>query len=60
MKTRCDYCGGRFGLTRHKWLGYQFCNKECELAWRAKREAAVAAFRRWQPTRCATDVKQPC
>ena len=47
MKIKCDYCGGRFGLTERKWLGYQFCKTECEVAWRAKREEAVAAFRRW-------------
>jgi hypothetical protein len=29
-KKRCDSCGGRFGLTRQKWLGYQFCRKACK------------------------------
>jgi hypothetical protein len=47
VKTKCDFCGGRFGFTRRKWLGYQFCKKECEFSWKAKREATVAAFRRW-------------
>jgi hypothetical protein len=59
VKTKCDYCGGRFGLTRRKWLGYQFCKKECELAWTAKREETVANFRRWlySSPRVAADVK---
>ena len=57
MKTKCDYCGGPFGLTRRRWLGYQFCKKQCELAWRAKREEAVAAFRRWLYPRAPADIK---
>jgi hypothetical protein len=59
VKTKCDYCGGRFGLSRRKWLGYQFCKKECELAWTAKREETVAAFRRWlySPAGVPADAK---
>ena len=34
-------------MTRRKWFGYQFCKEKCELAWKAKREEAVAALRRW-------------
>jgi hypothetical protein len=58
MKTKCDYCGWGFGLTRRRWLNYQFCKRKCELAWRAKREETVA-LRRWlySSPRTSADVK---
>jgi len=26
---RCDFCGGRFGLLSHRFLGKRFCRKRC-------------------------------
>jgi endogenous inhibitor of DNA gyrase (YacG/DUF329 family) len=25
----CAQCGGKFGLIRQRWHGYQFCSKKC-------------------------------
>jgi hypothetical protein len=25
----CDYCGGSFGLVRHRWWGSRFCKRSC-------------------------------
>ncbi len=47
MKTSCDECGGKFGMTRRKWLGYHFCKEACETAWRLKQDQAIASFKRW-------------
>jgi len=30
MKKRCDSCGGRFGLVRHRHFWQQFCTKVCK------------------------------
>lgn len=31
--TRCAYCGGKFGLIRHRWYAQQFCRKKCRVAY---------------------------
>jgi len=46
-KGRCDTCGGPFGLTRQKWLGYQFCCTTCMEDWLAKRQREIESFKRW-------------
>jgi hypothetical protein len=54
MKTTCDYCGGRFGLTRRRHQDHQFCKALCETAWLVRREKQIADFKRWlygAPTR---------
>ena len=30
MKKRCDSCGGRFDLVRHRHFWQQFCTKVCK------------------------------
>src|SRR6266545_2269020 len=47
MKTRCDTCGGPFGLIRQKWLGYHFCCEACMEDWMAKRQRALQSFKQW-------------
>jgi hypothetical protein len=47
MKSRCDFCSGAFGLTRRKWVIYQFCKEACERSWRDKREQAITDFKLW-------------
>jgi hypothetical protein len=47
MKTGCDYCGARFGLVRRRVQDHQFYKESCEAAWLAKRQKAIADFKRW-------------
>lgn len=30
MKQRCSYCGGRFGLIRHRHFSKQLCKAVCK------------------------------
>lgn len=30
MKQRCSFCGGRFGLIRHRHFNKQFCTALCK------------------------------
>jgi hypothetical protein len=27
--NKCDHCGGKFGLIRHRWWGQRFCSIRC-------------------------------
>jgi hypothetical protein len=39
---RCDHCGGRFGLVRHRNYTFCFCSENCLEAWqRCQREKAL-------------------
>ena len=29
MHNRCNFCGGPFGMVRHRWWRQQFCSKRC-------------------------------
>lgn len=31
---RCDYCGGRFGLVRHRHYTLRFCAEKCLEGWK--------------------------
>jgi hypothetical protein len=37
MKTRCEYCGGPFGLIRRRYFDHQFCCEACETAYKEQR-----------------------
>jgi hypothetical protein len=38
---RCNHCGGRFGLVRHRHYTLRFCSENCLEAWkRNQRERA--------------------
>jgi hypothetical protein len=45
-KIRCDACGERFGLTRQRWLVYQFCCNACMEDWLARRQREIESFKR--------------
>jgi hypothetical protein len=47
MKRRCDSCGGRFGLTRHKWFGYHFCREACKKDFLVKLAGQREQLRLW-------------
>ena len=47
MKKRCDSCGGRFGLTRHKWFGYHFCREACKKDFLVKLAGQREQLRLW-------------
>jgi hypothetical protein len=59
MKTGCDYCGGRFGLVRHRQQDHQFCKQSCETAWLAKRQKAITDFKSWLYGSLVRDSPQP-
>jgi hypothetical protein len=47
---RCQYCGGRFGLIRHRHLWKQFCRKRCKENYlTAQSQKVEATKRQWFP-----------
>jgi hypothetical protein len=50
MKKRCDSCGGKFGLVRHRYFWQQFCRMTCKdnhLAKLAQEKERKAQFHHW-------------
>lgn len=47
MMKLCSQCNGRFGLIRHRWLGYQFCTKGCLQHFLALRSRQIEQMKRW-------------
>jgi hypothetical protein len=43
----CAHCGGKFGLTRHRWFYYQFCKKSCLEDFLAKLAREKDRLRKW-------------
>jgi hypothetical protein len=46
---RCDNCGGRFGLIRHRHYTLRFCAKKCLDAWKRTRleQARQQRYHEW-------------
>jgi len=44
--NRCDFCGGPFGLIRHRTLTHQFCRLSCKSKYLQRRMRQVAARKR--------------
>jgi hypothetical protein len=46
---RCDNCGGRFGLIRHRHYTLRFCEEKCLEAWKRARleRARQQRFHEW-------------
>jgi hypothetical protein len=48
VSKKCETCGStKFGLIRHRWLGYVFCSKACKDNFFAKRSRQIEHTRRW-------------
>lgn len=45
-KKRCDWCKGKFGLTRQRYNAYSFCRKRCKKEW-LKQRARDWRYWRW-------------
>jgi hypothetical protein len=44
---RCHGCNRSFGLVRHRWWGYQFCQKNCLKGFLAMRSQQITRMREW-------------
>jgi hypothetical protein len=38
---RCDCCGGRFGLVRHRHYTFRFCSRSCLEEWKQRQYEKV-------------------
>jgi len=48
ISKKCDTCGTtKFGLIRHRWLGYLFCSKACKNNFFAERGRQIDYTKRW-------------
>jgi hypothetical protein len=45
--TKCAYCGGKFGLIRHRWYAQQFCRKQCRVSYLNKLAEDRQRLMRW-------------
>jgi hypothetical protein len=47
IMQRCHVCNRQFGLVRHRWWGYQFCEKKCLNDFRAQRYQQIGRMTEW-------------
>jgi hypothetical protein len=56
--TRCAYCGGKFGLIRHRWYAQQFCRKKCRVSYLNKLAEDRQRLTRWLNFIARSDLHQ--